>query len=213
MAKLLSDRGDLAERQLKSLMNAYHSACSFDSTRLVETTKLRHYLSDLESKETSLRRALALLKCVSDEKTQEPSDVARGLDELSEEIKRLTECDELDIADSLSKSQSVHSLALRGHLEDKVASSAVDTFPTSEFRALLELQLQLFKDKQHIAHHSSVWALGESILVVLPFLIHKIILLLCTGSHEIADSLRIISLPLIRCHYQAHRGEVCISLF
>ncbi len=174
MAKLLSDRGALAERQLKSLMSAYYSACSFDSTRLVETTKLHHCLSDLESKETSLRRALALLKCVSDEKTQEPSDVAVGLDELSEEIKRLTECNELDIADSLSKHQSMRSLALREQLQDKVASSAEDAFPTSDFRALLELQLQLFKDKQHNAHHSdSVWALGESILVALPFLIHK----------------------------------------
>ncbi len=172
MAKFLSDRGALAERQLKSLMNAYDSACSFDSTRLVETTKLHHCLSDLESKETSLRRALALLKCVSDEKTQEPSDVVVGLDKLSEEIKRLTECSELDIADSLCKNQSMRSLALREQLQDKVASSSEDAFPTSDFRALLELQL--FKDKQHSAHHlNSIWALGESILVALPFLIHK----------------------------------------
>ncbi len=171
---MLSDRGGLAERQLKSLMKAYGSVCSFDSTRLVETIKLRYRRSDLESRETSLRHALALLKRVNDEKPQKSSDVIVGLNELSKEIKRLTECSELDIADSLSENQSVRSLALREQLHSKVASSAEDAFPLSDFLALLQLQLQPFMDKQHNIHHcNSVWALGESILVALPFLTHK----------------------------------------
>ncbi len=176
---MLSDRGDLAERQLKSLMKHYDSVCSFDSTQLVETIKLRYRLSDLENRETSLRHALALLKRVNDEKPQKSSDVIVGLGEISEEIKKLTECSELDIADSLSENQSVRSLALREQLQSKVASSSPeDAFPLSDFLALLQLQLQPFKDKQHNIHQhcSSVWALGESICLVvaaLPFFTHK----------------------------------------
>ncbi len=163
MAKSLSDRGALAEKQLNTLMTAYDSVCSFDSTRLFETIKLRHCLSDLESRETSLRRGLALLKRVNDDNTQESSDVVGALGELSEEIKRLTECRELDIVDSLSKIRSIRFLTLREQLQNKVASVAEGgAFPSSDFQALLQLQLLLFKDKQDNAHHhDSVWALGE----------------------------------------------------